>query len=40
MAPLHQHFELSGWVESKVTVRFWILGAVFAIIALSTLKIQ
>jgi phospho-N-acetylmuramoyl-pentapeptide-transferase len=40
MAPLHHHFELSGWVESKVTVRFWILGALFAIIALSTLKIQ
>jgi phospho-N-acetylmuramoyl-pentapeptide-transferase len=40
MAPLHHHFELSGWVESKVVIRFWILGALFAIIALSTLKIQ
>ena len=40
MAPLHHHFELSGWVEAKVVVRFWILGGLFAIIALSTLKIQ
>ena len=40
MAPLHHHFELSGWAESKVVVRFWILGGLFAIIALSTLKIQ
>ncbi|GHT50216.1 MAG: phospho-N-acetylmuramoyl-pentapeptide-transferase [Termitinemataceae bacterium] len=40
MAPLHHHFELSGWAETKVVVRFWILGALFAIIALSTLKTQ
>ncbi|MDR0552310.1 MAG: phospho-N-acetylmuramoyl-pentapeptide-transferase [Spirochaetaceae bacterium] len=40
MAPLHHHFELSGWAETKVVTRFWILGALFAIIALSTLKIQ
>jgi phospho-N-acetylmuramoyl-pentapeptide-transferase len=40
MAPIHHHFELSGWVETKVVIRFWILGAFFAIIALSTLKIQ
>ncbi|MDR0539819.1 MAG: phospho-N-acetylmuramoyl-pentapeptide-transferase [Spirochaetaceae bacterium] len=40
MAPLHHHFELSGWTETKVVIRFWILGALFAIIALSTLKIQ
>jgi phospho-N-acetylmuramoyl-pentapeptide-transferase len=40
MAPLHHHFELSGWPEAKVVVRFWILGGLFAIIALSTLKIQ
>lgn len=40
MAPLHHHFELSGWVENKVVIRFWILGGLFAIIALSTLKIQ
>ena len=40
MAPIHHHFELSGWPETKVVIRFWILGALFAIIALSTLKIQ
>jgi phospho-N-acetylmuramoyl-pentapeptide-transferase len=40
MAPIHHHFELSGWAETKVVIRFWILGALFAIIALSTLKIQ
>jgi phospho-N-acetylmuramoyl-pentapeptide-transferase len=40
MAPLHHHFELSGWAETKVVNRFWILGGLFAIIALSTLKIQ
>lgn len=40
MAPLHHHFELSGWKETKVVMRFWILGGLFAIVALSTLKIQ
>lgn len=40
MAPLHHHFELSGWAETKVVIRFWILGGLFAIIALSSLKIQ
>jgi phospho-N-acetylmuramoyl-pentapeptide-transferase len=40
MAPIHHHFELSGWPEPKVVIRFWILGGLFAIIALSTLKIQ
>ncbi len=40
MAPLHHHFELSGWSESKIVVRFWILGTIFLIIALSTLKIR
>jgi len=40
MAPLHHHFELSGWPEVKTVIRFWILGGLFAIIALSTLKIQ
>jgi phospho-N-acetylmuramoyl-pentapeptide-transferase len=40
MSPLHHHFELSGWAETKVVIRFWILGGLFAIIALSTLKIQ
>jgi phospho-N-acetylmuramoyl-pentapeptide-transferase len=40
MSPLHHHFEQIGWDETKVTTRFWILGGLFAIIALSTLKIQ
>lgn len=40
MAPLHHHFELKGWKETKVVTRFWILGGIFAILALSTLKIQ
>jgi phospho-N-acetylmuramoyl-pentapeptide-transferase len=40
MAPLHHHFELSGWAETQVVIRFWILGGLFAIIAFSTLKIQ
>lgn len=40
MAPLHHHFELSGWAESKVVVRFWILGAICALLTLSTLKIR
>lgn len=40
MAPLHHHFELLGWQESKVVVRFWIVGAIFALLTLSTLKIR
>ncbi len=40
MAPLHHHFELSGWKEQQVVVRFWILGIIFALLTLSTLKIR
>lgn len=40
MAPLHHHFEQIGWHESKVIIRFWILGVVFAMIAFATLKIR
>ncbi|GAB4325782.1 MAG: phospho-N-acetylmuramoyl-pentapeptide-transferase [Candidatus Zixiibacteriota bacterium] len=40
MAPLHHHFELLGWPESKVVVRFWIIGVICALITLSTLKIR
>ena len=40
MAPLHHHFELSGWSESKVITRFWILALVFALLALTTLKLR
>lgn len=40
MAPLHHHFELKGWHESKVIVRFWIISITLALISLSTLKIR
>jgi phospho-N-acetylmuramoyl-pentapeptide-transferase len=40
MAPLHHHFELLGWSESKVIVRFWIMALVFALFALTTLKLR
>lgn len=40
MAPLHHHFELLGWKESKVVVRLWIIGAICALLTLSTLKIR
>lgn len=40
MSPLHHHFEKAGWAESKIIVRFWILGIVFALVAFSTLKIR
>jgi phospho-N-acetylmuramoyl-pentapeptide-transferase len=40
MAPLHHHFELAGWAESKVIVRFWILSILFALLSLSTLKLR
>jgi len=38
--PLHHHFEKAGWAESKIIVRFWVLGLFFALIAFSTLKIR
>ena len=40
MAPLHHHFELIGWVESKIVVRFWIWGILFAVAGLATLKVR
>ena len=40
MAPLHHHFELLGWPEEKVVVRFWILGILFALFSLTTLKLR
>jgi phospho-N-acetylmuramoyl-pentapeptide-transferase len=40
MAPLHHHFELKGWPESKVTVRFWIIAIVLALLSFSTLKLR
>lgn len=39
-APLHHHFELKGWKESQVVVRFWILGILCAFVALTTLKLR
>ncbi len=39
-APIHHHFELKGWPETQVVVRFWILGVLCAFVALSTLKIR
>jgi phospho-N-acetylmuramoyl-pentapeptide-transferase len=40
MAPLHHHFELLGWAETKVTLRFWIIAFLFALLSLSTLKLR
>lgn len=40
MAPIHHHFELKGWVEPKVIVRFWIIGIVLALFSLATLKLR
>jgi phospho-N-acetylmuramoyl-pentapeptide-transferase len=40
MAPLHHHFELGGWPESKLVVRFWIISALLALVTLSTLKLR
>ena len=40
MAPLHHHFELSGWHENHVVVRFWIIGILLALLSLTTFKLQ
>ena len=40
MAPLHHHFELKGWPEPKVIVRFWIIAVILALISMSTLKLR
>ncbi|MGH9789200.1 MAG: phospho-N-acetylmuramoyl-pentapeptide-transferase [Candidatus Acidiferrales bacterium] len=40
MAPIHHHFELIGWPESKIIIRFWITAIVFALFSLSTLKLR
>jgi phospho-N-acetylmuramoyl-pentapeptide-transferase len=40
MSPLHHHFELSGWKETKVVVRFWIIAIIFAMVSLATLKLR
>jgi phospho-N-acetylmuramoyl-pentapeptide-transferase len=40
MSPLHHHFELSGWSEQKIVVRFWIIASLLTLLSLSTLKLQ
>ena len=40
MAPLHHHFELKGWHESKVVTRMWIVGILLALLTLTTFKVQ
>lgn len=40
MSPIHHHFQLLGWAESKITIRFWIAAIVMALLSLSTLKLQ
>ena len=40
MAPIHHHFELKGWPEPKVIVRFWIVSLVLVVVGLSTLKLR
>jgi phospho-N-acetylmuramoyl-pentapeptide-transferase len=40
MAPLHHHFELSGWKETQVVVRFWIITLMLCLVGLSTLKLR
>jgi phospho-N-acetylmuramoyl-pentapeptide-transferase len=40
MAPIHHHFELSGWKETKVVVRFWIIGLLLALLSLATFKVR
>ena len=40
MAPLHHHYELAGWSEPKIVVRFWIVSFALALLALTTLKLR
>jgi len=40
MSPIHHHFELAGWKENTVIVRFWILSGIFALLGLATLKLR
>jgi phospho-N-acetylmuramoyl-pentapeptide-transferase len=40
MAPIHHHYELKGWAEPKVIVRFWIISFVLVLVGLATLKIR
>ena len=40
MAPIHHHFELKGWNEEKIVVRFWIISLILGLVAISTLKLR
>ena len=40
MSPIHHHFELNGWKDTTVVVRFWILSIIFAVLGLATLKLR
>ena len=40
MAPIHHHFELKGWAEPKIIVRFWIVSIILALVALASLKLR
>jgi len=40
MAPLHHHFELKGWTEPKIIVRFWIIAVILSLLSISTLKLR
>jgi phospho-N-acetylmuramoyl-pentapeptide-transferase len=40
MAPIHHHFELKGWAEPKIIVRFWIISVMLALVALGSLKLR
>ena len=40
MAPIHHHFELSGWPETRVVIRFWLIGIILSLLAFSTLRVQ
>jgi phospho-N-acetylmuramoyl-pentapeptide-transferase len=40
IAPIHHHFHLKGWEEHQVVVRFWLLSALFAVIAMATTKLR
>ena len=40
MAPIHHHYELKGWAEPKIIVRFWIISIILALVAISTLKLR
>jgi phospho-N-acetylmuramoyl-pentapeptide-transferase len=40
MAPIHHHYELKGWAEPKVIVRFWIISVILVLVGLATLKVR